>query len=282
MKRRDETFEAESGYTLHRYWFEPDGEPAGGLMMVHGLGDYLSRYAHVAELFCARGFLCVGIDLPGHGRSSGQRGHVPAFEMIGDLLDRDVLLLGEKLPENAPLGLFAHSMGGLVALDYLPRRNGLFRFAWISSPLIEPGANQPPFLLAVSRHIANFFPRFPFDTKVRSEQLRHPDPETGVIPGDPLMHHRVSAAFGAELLQTSAKLAETSREFDEDLQLLMTHGSEDNVCSPKTSRALFDTLPVRRKAYVTVGGSLHEPLHDDRADWVLEQAGKWLDDMGYV
>ena len=282
MKLHEDKFEAESGHTLHRYWFEPEGEAMGGLVMVHGLGDYLERYAHVAELFCNRGFICVGVDLPGHGRSSGQRGHIPAFELITDLLDRDALLLRGKLPERAPLGMFAHSMGGFVALDYLPRRNGLFRFAWISSPLIEPAANQPPFLVALSKYIGAWFPRIPFDTKVRSEQLRHPDPATGEFTRDPLMHHRVSAGLGAELVEKGTSLKKVTSGFDQDLRLLMTHGSEDHVCPPKASRALFDALPILRKAYLSVEGSLHEPLHDDRSEWVLEQVGLWLDEIGYI
>ncbi len=249
--------------------------------MVHGLGDYLERYEHVAKLFTGLGFLCVGIDLPGHGHSSGQRGHIPAFEMIGDLLDHQVMLLTGKLPDQAPLGMFAHSMGGFAALDYLPRRPKVFQFAWISSPLIEPGVNHPPLLKALAGVLGAILPRLSLDTKVRRDQLSHANPKTGEHSRDPLKHHQISASLGAELMEKGSQLHKVTRGFDPDLQLLMTHGSEDPVCSPELSRKLFDSLDITRKVYLAVEGALHEPLHDDRADWLLEWVGRWLAEMGY-
>tara|TARA_R110002096_G_scaffold215310_4_gene403055 strand:- start:8919 stop:9797 length:879 start_codon:yes stop_codon:yes gene_type:complete len=281
MTCETESFETETGHSLQRYWFTPTAKPIGGLIMVHGLGDHLGRYRHVAELFCKRGFLCVGVDLPGHGHSSGARGHVPSFEMIGDLLDRDCLLLRGRLPEGAPLGLFAHSMGGLVALDYLPRRIGLFEFAWISSPLIDPSERQPQLLVKFSQQIGPWLPWLSLGTGVRSEWLHHGDPKTGVVEKDPLMHSRVSASFGAELLQKGASLPKMVEKLDGKLRLLMTHGSADHICSPQASRQMFELLPVSRKAFITVEDSLHEPLHDRQAEWLMSKVELWLNELGF-
>lgn len=281
MNLETQRFEAETGHELCRYLFRPEMEPIGGLLMVHGLGDHLGRYAHVAELFCKRGFFCVGVDLPGHGNSSGMRGHIPSFEFISDLLDRDCLLLKGSLSEGAPLGMFAHSMGGMVALDYLPRRSRLFNFAWISSPLIDPSEGQPPLLVKLSQKIGPWLPWLSLGTGVRSELLRHPDPTTGEVEKDSLMHSRVSASFGAELIQKGEALLRHTQKMDPNLKLLMTHGSDDHICSPVISRDLFDLLPVEQKAFLSIEGSLHEPLHDDKADWLLDQLGTWLNDLGF-
>ncbi|MEM1295607.1 MAG: alpha/beta fold hydrolase [Verrucomicrobiota bacterium] len=281
MKFETEIFEAESGHEIRRYWYRPEGKPMGGVVMIHGLGDHLGRYSHVAKRFCDRGFLCVGVDLPGHGLSSGSRGHVPSFDLIGDLLDRNCLLLKGNLPEQAPIGVFAHSMGGLVALDYLPRRSELFHFAWISSPLIDPSAGQPPILVKLSKWLGPWLPWLSLGTGVRSELLRHPDPKTGTVEKDPLMHSKVSASFGAELIQKGVGLPQNIEKMDSSLKVLMSHGTEDHVCSPEASRKLFDLVPATQMAFVSVEGSPHEPLHDSRAEWLLEKVDGWLDELGF-
>ena len=48
-------------------------EPARGtIVLVHGLGEHVGRYAHVAAFLNARGWRVVGYDHRGHGRSDGR------------------------------------------------------------------------------------------------------------------------------------------------------------------------------------------------------------------
>ena len=54
------------------------GDPATprGVGILHGLGDHAGRYGHVGAALAARGFAVRALDLPGHGKSYGKRGHV--------------------------------------------------------------------------------------------------------------------------------------------------------------------------------------------------------------
>ncbi|MEM7013073.1 MAG: alpha/beta fold hydrolase [Verrucomicrobiota bacterium] len=275
MTTEEDTLELEaSKHRIHRYRYLPDGNRIGGLVMVHGLGDYLGRYEHIAKLFCDRGFECTGVDLPGHGRSSGSRGHIPSIETITDLVDTALFEFSTALPNGAPIGIFAHSMGGFAMIEEIKNRQQLLNFAWLSSPLVSPSDGQKPLKVFAAKSVGWLLPWLPFNTGVSSEACRPAD-----VPRDPLLHNRVSAAFGGELMNQESIVQEAALEINSELSLLVTHGTEDRVCSPKLSHELFDSIPLRDKRYIDVEGALHEPLHGPQTDWVLEQVATWLDDQ---
>jgi alpha-beta hydrolase superfamily lysophospholipase len=59
------------------------------------------------------------IDLRGHGRSGGRRGHLPSFDRSCRIPSCSVARLKGAGRPAIPLFLFGHSMGGLIAVRYL-------------------------------------------------------------------------------------------------------------------------------------------------------------------
>ncbi|WP_315974487.1 hypothetical protein [Microvirga sesbaniae] len=51
----------------HSYVFEPEGKPIGAAVFLHGLTDSPYSLRHLAEFYRRRGFVAIGIRLPGHG-----------------------------------------------------------------------------------------------------------------------------------------------------------------------------------------------------------------------
>ena len=49
------------------YVMEPDGKPVGVVVLLHGLTDSPYSLRHVAQHYRDRGFVAIGIRLPGHG-----------------------------------------------------------------------------------------------------------------------------------------------------------------------------------------------------------------------
>ena len=71
--------ESEHGPRLFtRAWDAGAGTPSVGI--VHGLGDHSGRWLRVGDSLQRRGFSAYALDLPGHGRSEGKRGHVNSWE----------------------------------------------------------------------------------------------------------------------------------------------------------------------------------------------------------
>ncbi len=65
---------------------EPDAEPRGGVLLLHGLTDSPYSLRRIGELFVAKGYYVVALRLPGHGT------------MPGALVERELARLGRREP----------------------------------------------------------------------------------------------------------------------------------------------------------------------------------------
>src|ERR1043165_2500856 len=90
-----------------RRW--PADDPARLVVLVHGYGEHIGRYEHVAQALVARGSGVVGPDHAGHGASAGERALVEDFEPIVD--DVRAVVAAER--GDLPVVMVGHSMGGL-------------------------------------------------------------------------------------------------------------------------------------------------------------------------
>jgi len=99
------------------YLLEPDGEPKGAVVLLHGLTDAPYSLRHVARLYRERGFVAIGIRLPGHGT-------VPAGLAVVDWEDwtQATRLAVREARRRAggerPLHLVGFSNGGALAMQY--------------------------------------------------------------------------------------------------------------------------------------------------------------------
>ena len=114
------SFKGKRGVALFRQSWHPIGQARGGLVIVHGLKDHSSRYDALARQLAAEGIAVFVFDLRGHGRSSGRRVAVDAFDdYVADL----EAFIAEIEPDvSGPLFLFGHSMGGAIAAAYVATR----------------------------------------------------------------------------------------------------------------------------------------------------------------
>src|SRR5690606_16896350 len=101
----------------YRTWEVPDAR--GAVVLIHGFSEHSGRYEGVAGHLAGFGLSTFALDLRGHGRSDGRRGHVPRFEVYLQELDRFRREVQGVVGPELPLFLLGHSMGGLIALRYL-------------------------------------------------------------------------------------------------------------------------------------------------------------------
>jgi alpha-beta hydrolase superfamily lysophospholipase len=94
----------------------PAGEPRGAAVLLHGLTDSPYSLRHIGEAYRARGYVAIGIRLPGHGT-------VPAsLAKVGwhDWTAATRLAIREarrRIGEDLPLHLVGYSNGATLALD---------------------------------------------------------------------------------------------------------------------------------------------------------------------
>jgi alpha-beta hydrolase superfamily lysophospholipase len=99
------------------YVLEPAGRPVGAVVLLHGLTDSPYSLRHVAKLYQTRGYLAIGLRLPGHGT-------VPAAltsTTWEDWLAATRLAIREarrRVSSGVPLHLVGYSAGGAAAVKY--------------------------------------------------------------------------------------------------------------------------------------------------------------------
>ena len=129
-------------------WAPPQRECnlTGAAVMIHGQGDHAARYEEILTPFRERGITCFATDLPGHGGSTGRRGEIPGLPTVDAIVARD-LERARTLCPDGPIGLLAHSVGGLLALREL-----------LEGHHARPRVRVDPCLLAAG-HLTGFFAR---------------------------------------------------------------------------------------------------------------------------
>ncbi len=94
----------------------PDKEKIGVVQLVHGMTEHIARYRHFAEFLSDAGYIVVGNDHLGHGKTSENGGKDGYFGRKGSHLFvlRDIVKLMEQtksLYGDLPYFIFGHSMG---------------------------------------------------------------------------------------------------------------------------------------------------------------------------
>ncbi|RME49624.1 MAG: alpha/beta fold hydrolase, partial [Chloroflexi bacterium] len=138
MSYSQSTISASDGISLFLRQWQPDDEPRAVLVLVHGLGEHAGRYPHLVETLLPQGYAVFGHDHRGFGSSGGRRGDLARFQDLIADLDQIVDLAREQHPA-LPVAMYGHSMGGVIATQYLAEHQDKIDAAVISAPGFAPG-----------------------------------------------------------------------------------------------------------------------------------------------
>lgn len=273
MKHESTHIESAPGVRLYTQCWLPEEKPRAVLAIVHGFGEHSDRYGNIVHALLPHGIGVCAFDLRGHGRSSGQRGHIDSWQDfrqdVRAFLDHVRQRVGE-----VPIFLFGHSMGGLIVLDYaLETPQGLAGVIASGPVLAQPGVS--PVLIFVSRLVSRLYPRFSMDTHLDASALSR-DPEVvRAYEQDPLVHSRASARLGTELTATVERVQARASRWT--LPLLILHGSDDRLAPPEGSRTFFDNVAIADKTYKEYPGGYHEPHNDIQKEQAIQDVLDWLE-----
>lgn len=133
----------------------PETEPKAVIQLVHGMAEYIERYDAFAEYLTECGFLVVGDDHLGHGKTASynqaQLGYFCA-KHADTVLVRDEHRLKKTIQAEypgIPYFILGHSMGSFIVRNYICRYG-----SGINGAVIMGTGMQPKGLLAVSKILA--------------------------------------------------------------------------------------------------------------------------------
>ncbi len=225
----------------------PAGDPARLVVLVHGYGEHVGRYEHVAQALVERGSAVVGPDHVGHGRTGGEPALVEDFEPIVD----DVRAVVQETRGDLPVVMVGHSMGGLIAARYAQRHREDLGGLVLSGPAIGLGPVIEGWLAAPE------LPSDPIDVAVLSR-----DPAVGeAYAADELVYH------GGWKRPTLEAFLAADRSIAEgpdlgDLPLLYVHGAEDQLVPVMLARPVVERLAGPDSELHVLDGQRHEVFNE--------------------
>lgn len=247
---------------LHQRYWPPSAPGVGALLVVHGLSEHAGRYSRLAQEANRSGFAVAAVDLYGHGKSPGRRGHIRDFaaDHLGavDELVRRV----EKQTPGLPLILVGHSLGGLIVARWAQRRVFARRLRGLAliAPFVEPRMRIPRWKTAAAAAFARFAPTISLPTGIREADLFRDEAERARYASDPLVQRRISAGHWAAITRERALLREGAAELA--VPTLVQLAGEDRIVDTDAARALAERLP---EATLIVYPDAYHALHHDPA-----------------
>lgn len=243
-----------------------------GIILVHGIGEHIARYSHWVDRLLERGIGFAGVDLPGHGRSDGKRGHITSYSVTDEMLDFLIAEFKKTFP-GVPLFIYGHSLGGGIVLWYILRKKPSIKGAIVTSPWLRLAFEPDRTRLLLARIMKNLFPSMTQPSGLIVKFISHDQQVVDAYIADPLNHDKISVG----LFLSAVGAAKYSLEHAGDLgiPLLLMHGSDDKLTSPQGSR---DFAAKTKMAELKIwDGGYHELHNEPFKNDVFSYLANWIE-----
>jgi len=297
LHHRTQILAAMDGHDIHMQLWEPEGNPACIVQILHGLGEYSDRYARFASAAVARGFTVVCHDHRGHGPHAAELAHfadADGWQKVNQDIQSVNDAIREGFPE-IPIVMLGHSMGSFLAQTF-----AMYYGAKLSG-LILSGSTWPSRIeLVPAKLIAHFeawrlgihgksplldklgfgaFNKRFAPTRTEFDWLSRDEEEVDKYVADPLCGGPFSCALWLDFIGGLFELSSDHAvsRIPVDLPILISGGAADPVGGDMgmTKLALHyaQTLHQRLKVKIYDDGR-HEMLNEIKRDQVTAD---WLD-----
>jgi alpha-beta hydrolase superfamily lysophospholipase len=248
------------GRVQARRW--PANEAVRLIVLVHGYGEHIGRYEHVAQALVARGSAVVGPDHVGHGRSAGEQALVEDFELVVD----DLRAVVQATRDDLPVVMVGHSMGGLIATRYAQRHSEDIAGLVLSAPAVGLGPVVEGWLAAPE------LPSDPLDVAAISR-----DPAVReAYAADPLVWHGGWKRPTLEAFMAAYTEIAQGPTFG-DLPLLYFHGADDQLVPVELARPVIERLAGPDSELHVLEGARHEAFHEFGKEQTIESVASFAE-----
>ena len=283
----------------------PEGKPRGIIQVIHGMIEHIGRYQYFAEALCDQGYIVVGHDQLGHGRSVLSRNDYGFFSKNdpSDTLIRDIHQLRvnmQKRYPDLPYIMVGHSMGSYLLRKYLVfYGKGLSGAVLLGTGFVDP--NLTTVGIGITRVLASFkgwkqrsnlIKMLMYNNSYKGYDMTATDLEKSWLSrdiervkwaySDPFCRFSFTLNGYLGLFQTVAFSCREKniRRIPKMLPLLILSGDKDPVGDLgkgviRFSR-LCDKAGIRNKTMKLYGGARHEILNEIDRDVVYEDLLTWL------
>lgn len=250
-------------------------KPRAVIALVHGQGEHIGRYGHLADWFNRHRIAVLGFDQQGHGRSAGKRGHASGLDAMLDDIGQLLEETRSRYP-GIPVFLYGHSMGGGLVLNYLTRRSPNVAGVVATAPWIRLAFEAPAFKVLAGYLLKWFAPTITLPTELAVHFISRDEAVVRAYQNDPLVHGQISGPAGIAILEAGKWLDKWEGKLD--VPLLLQHGSGDKITS-STATGRFAKRVSGDVTFKEWPGLYHEIHNEKEQGEVFEYTLKWMEDV---
>jgi acylglycerol lipase len=273
MTHVEGTFTGAAGDEIYWQGWRPD-TPRALVLLAHGLHEHSGRYTWVAEQLVAAGYAVYTVDHEGHGRSGGTKANIGSMKVVLDDF-ASVREIARRDVPDVPLFVMGHSMGGLIALDYVTDRGE----AGITGLVLSGAAVDTSTAGGLQSKLAPIVGKIAPNLGVLLLGADNVSRDPAVVKdyeNDALNYNgKVRARTGAEMLRSVQRVVERMPRLR--LPVLVMHGTEDKLVPSAGSQLINDTVGSPDKTLRMYDGLYHEIFNEPEKEQVLADVVAWLD-----
>ncbi len=250
-----------------RKWYPKNKKINNVVLIVHGLGEHSGRYEHIAEKLTSKNAAVFALDLIGHGKSEGKRGHIKSIDEYLDSIEKTMILIRRKFLE-IPIIIYGHSLGGLVCLKFLIERESKeISKAILSSPWIETKIKIPNYLLWIHKILHRIFPKLQLNNNLNIYDLSKEKSEVIKYKNDKLVHNKISLNLFSEILNSIHDVKNRCNRIN--VPSLLFHGEDDKIISFNGTKYIHDN--IKNSKFILFKNVYHEPHNDSEKLSVIDK-----------
>ncbi|CAD8109352.1 unnamed protein product [Paramecium primaurelia] len=259
---------------LNTYRFQANGKPKAVIFMFHGLCAHINHCAHIAQKMAQDGFLVVGFDNRGFGKSEGIRGYLESLEIHLS----DCRLFMQKVLElqgnsNIPVFLSGLSMGGMTSFRLaiqgnIPNLRGIILYA----PAIKTLFSN--LQINTIKFVGYIIPKYKLIKPKRGQTTKNPQ-VTEDLMKDPY-------TYSDELLpKTISTITVSMKECESMYGQLQTpwiviQGGLDKLVDPDLAFTLQKESPSKDKTVLYYENLWHDVWHEEEIHDIIPKVIQWL------
>jgi alpha-beta hydrolase superfamily lysophospholipase len=248
--------------------WKPVGDPKAVILMTHGVAEHSECYNHTAQAFAHQGLDVWAWDLPGHGKSYGQRGYVKAFAEYTDRLG-EVFQKIKSQSQEIPFFLFGHSMGGMITFQFgLHNPTAPVKGYFLSSPAFGVKVQVPYVKDQAARILMHVAPKLTIPHQIVYEELSRDSELTNTYYKDPLRHTKFSAPLYLGILEATESAMQRASEFK--APIVIQAAGQDKIVDVLATQEIFAKLGSPLKRLKIYPDSFHEIFNDTNKQEVID------------
>ena len=261
------------GIELYGQSWTPEGVPKAVICLIHGLSEHSGRYHAFAQYFTEKNMAVYAIDLRGHGKTPGKRGHIPNYELLLDDVE-ELLKVARRTYNDTPLFVYGQSFGGNIVSNYVTKKNtSEVAGTILSAPWLRLAFTPPQIKIKLAGLMQNIYPGYTENSDINPEELSKDPAVIKAYKEDSLVHNRISSRlfFSAT---NHGELA-IANAFKLTIPLLAIHGKEDKLTSWKATEGFVKNTEGKGSLNL-YDGVKHEPHNDIERLTILAEVYQWI------